>query len=43
VTFHGFRFASTKQEAVGARGQGWLPWQGRRRTHAQRDRGPETL
>ncbi len=36
-----FWVASTKSGAALARGQGWLPWQGRAWFLAQRDRGPE--
>src|SRR6266511_1248896 len=36
-----FWVASTKPEAALVRGQGWQPWQGRGRTLASRDRGPE--
>src|SRR5947207_12199349 len=36
-----FRVASTKPGAALGRGQGWLPWQGRGRFLAPRDRGPE--
>src|SRR6266550_6912778 len=38
----GFWVASIKPGATLARGQGWLPWQGRGWFLAPRDRGPET-
>src|SRR2546427_13294386 len=41
VMLSSFWVASTKPGAALARGQGWLPWQGRGWFLAPRDRGPE--